>query len=215
MSKLNAECKQAKFEIMQAYYESLNEHEREKFRELNAAIRIQKKVRKLLCRKRFILLKEVALEIQKNLKGYLARESHWKSVNFLSNDMNNQFFAYHATMIKKHWLGYRCRKNKLDYKERKRYLEIIKRKNEESLAQLREYTLAVQFETERKKEEEQKKYFNKIASNLHHLVSTNSIPGVYNPRFVSEEAKPQVYNADIETHLKAVFKNNLKSKTNN
>ena len=212
MSKLSQEYKWAKYEIMKSYYESLNEYERDKFRELNAAIKIQKNVRKLLCRKRFILLKEVALEIQKNLKGYLARESHWKSVNFLSNDMNNQFFAYHATIIKKHWLGYRCRRNKLDYKERKRYLEIIKRKNEESLAQLQEYALAVQYETDRKKEEEERKYFNHIASNLHHLVSTKNIPGVYNPRYVSEESKPQVFNADVETHLKAVFKSNLKAK---
>ncbi len=212
MSKLSREYKWAKYEIMKSYYESLNEYERDKFRELYAAIKIQKNVRKLLCRKRFILLKEVALEIQKNLKGYLARESHWKSVNFLSNDMNNQFFAYHATIIKKHWLGYRCRRNKLDYKERKRYLEIIKRKNEESLAQLQEYALAVQYETDRKKEEEERKYFNHVASNLHHLVSTKSIPGVYNPRYVSEESKPQVFNADVETHLKAVFKSNLKAK---
>lgn len=211
MSKLLEEWQWAKYEMMKSYYDSLNDHERKKFRELSAAIKIQKNVRKLLCRKRYILLKDVALEIQKNLKGYLARESHWKSVNFLSNDMNNQFFAYHATIIKKHWLGYRCRRNKLDYKERKRYLEFIKRKNEESLVQLQEYTLAVQYEMERKKEEDQRKYFNKIASNLHHLVSTKSIPGVYNPRYVPEELKPQVYNADVETHLKAVFKSNVKN----
>jgi len=214
MSKLAEEWKWAKHEIMKSYYDSLNEMEREKLRELSAAIKIQKNVRKLLCRKRFILLKEIALEIQKNLKGYLARESHWKSVNFLSNDMNNQFFAYHATIIKKHWLGYRCRRNKLDYKERKRYLELIKKKNEESLSQLQEYTLAVQYEIDRKKEEDQRKYFNKVASNLHHLVSTKTIPGVYNPSYVSEEMKPQVYNADVETHLKSVFKSNLKAKIN-
>ena len=69
MSKLSEEWKSAKYEIMKAYYESLNEHEREKFRELGAAIKIQKNIKKLLCRKRFILLKEVALEIQKNLKS--------------------------------------------------------------------------------------------------------------------------------------------------
>jgi hypothetical protein len=45
-----------------------------------------------------------------------------------------------------------------------------------------------------------------IASNLHHLVSTKNIPGVYNPPYMPKEFKPQINNVDIETHLKSVFK---------
>jgi hypothetical protein len=55
-----------------------------------------------------------------------------------------------------------------------------------------------------------RKKFYGIASNLHHLVSTNSIPGVYNPPNLSEEYKPQIYNSDIETHLKSAFKSNFR-----
>ena len=50
----------------------------------------------------------------------------------------------------------------------------------------------------------------KIASNLHHLISTKEIPGVYNTPYLPPELKPQVYNADIEEHLKSVFKKSLK-----
>jgi hypothetical protein len=45
-----------------------------------------------------------------------------------------------------------------------------------------------------------------VASNLHHLVSTATIPGVYNPQNIAKEFKPQIGNIDIETHLQAVFK---------
>jgi hypothetical protein len=52
-----------------------------------------------LCRKRFKLLKEIALEIQKNFKGYLARAHHLKNIKGLSNDMNKEYFHYHALII--------------------------------------------------------------------------------------------------------------------
>ena len=45
---------------------------------------------------------------------------------------------------------------------------------------------------------------------MHHLVSTKTIPGVYNPPHLPDELKSQVYNADIETHLKTIFKLNYK-----
>lgn len=83
---------------------------------------------------------------------------------------------------------------------------MIKQINEETLVSLQEYTKAEQYEQERRKEEEGRSQFNGIASNLHHLVSTATIPGVYNNPTLPEEQKPQVYNADIETHLKIVFK---------
>lgn len=60
------------------------------------------------------------------------------------------------------------------------------------------------------KEEQTRKKFNNIGSNLHHLVSTKTIPGVYNPPHLPDELKSQVYNADIETHLKTIFKLNYK-----
>lgn len=75
---------------------------------------------------------------------------------------------------------------------------------------LEEYARQVQFEREKQKEEQTRKKFNMIGSNLHHLVSTKTIPGVYNPPHLPDELKSQVYNADIETHLKTIFKLNYK-----
>ena len=75
---------------------------------------------------------------------------------------------------------------------------------------MKELAARKQYNLDLKNEEEQKNNFYKIASNLHHLVSTKEIPGVYNTPYLPPELKPQVYNADIEEHLKAVFKKSLK-----
>lgn len=94
----------------------------------------------------------------------------------------------------------------MDYSERKKYLNMINKKNIETLEELKELAKEAHYEQERKKEEDSRKQFNNIVSNLHHLMSTSTIPGVYNNPNLSEETKPQVYNADIETHLKSAFK---------
>lgn len=55
-------------------------------------------------------------------------------------------------------------------------------------------------------EEHEKKTFEKLASKLHHLVSTETIPGIYNPPF---GVKQKAYGDDVETHLKTVFQVNF------
>ena len=121
-----------------------------------------------------------------------------------------QFYKYHVSIIQKHWQGYRCRKNIMDYHANKKWLEMTKKKNEETLNEMKELAAKKQYDLDLKNEEEQKNNFYKIASNLHHLISTKEIPGVYNTPYLPPELKPQVYNADIEEHLKSVFKKSLK-----
>ena len=48
-----------KYDMIQSYFESLNEKEKFKYIELKAAIVFQKYARRLICRKRFLLLLRV------------------------------------------------------------------------------------------------------------------------------------------------------------
>ena len=210
MASFIKELKDLKENTIQSYFDSLNEKEKYKYIELNAAIVFQKYARRLICRKRFLLLKSQALEVQKALRGYLARANHQKDLAEQNDNLMTQFYNYHVSIIQKHWQGYRCRKNIMDYQANKRWLEITQKKNEETLIEMKELAAKKQYELERKNEEEQKNNFYKIASNLHHLISTKEIPGVYNTPYLPPELKPQVYNADIEEHLKSVFKKSLK-----
>ena len=206
MSIYAQHLKDIKYDMIQSYFDSLNEKEKFKYIELKAAIVFQKYARRLICRKRFLLLKTQALEVQKALRGYLARANHQKDVEEQNDNLMKQFFEYHISIIIKHWLGYKCRKNVMDYHANRKWLEVTRKKNEETLIELKEQAAKRQYELDRQNEENQRRNFVNIAKNLHHLVSTATIPGVYNTPFLPAELKPQVYNADIEEHLRGIFK---------
>ena len=206
MSIYAKHLKDIKYDMIQSYFDSLNEKEKFKYIELKAAIVFQKYARRLICRKRFLLLKTQALEVQKALRGYLARANHQKDVEEQNDNLMKQFFEYHISIIIKHWLGYKCRKNVMDYHANRKWLEVTRKKNEETLIELKEQAAKRQYELDRENEENQRRNFVNIAKNLHHLVSTKTIPGVYNTPFLPAELKPQVYNADIEEHLRGIFK---------
>lgn len=206
MSIYAKHLKDIKYDMIQSYFDSLNEKEKFKYIELKAAIVFQKYARRLICRKRFLLLKTQALEVQKALRGYLARANHQKDVEEQNDNLMKQFFEYHISIIIKHWLGYKCRKNVMDYHANRKWLEVTRKKNEETLIELKEQAAKRQYELDRQNEENQRRNFVNIAKNLHHLVSTKTIPGVYNTPFLPAELKPQVYNADIEEHLRGIFK---------
>ena len=206
MSIYAKHLKDIKYDMIQSYFDSLNEKEKFKYIELKAAIVFQKYARRLICRKRFLLLKTQALEVQKALRGYLARANHQKDVEEQNDNLMKQFFEYHISIIIKHWLGYKCRKNVMDYHANRKWLEVTRKKNEETLIELKEQAAKRQYELDRQNEENQRRNFVNIAKNLHHLVTTATIPGVYNTPFLPAELKPQVYNADIEEHLRGIFK---------
>ena len=206
MSIYAKHLKDIKYDMIQSYFDSLNEKEKFKYIELKAAIVFQKYARRLICRKRFLLLKTQALEVQKALRGYLVRANHQKDVEEQNDNLMKQFFEYHISIIIKHWLGYKCRKNVMDYHANRKWLEVTRKKNEETLIELKEQAAKRQYELDRENEENQRRNFVNIAKNLHHLVSTATIPGVYNTPFLPAELKPQVYNADIEEHLRGIFK---------
>jgi hypothetical protein len=108
------------------------------------------------------------------------------------------------------WIGYRYRNSKLDYKKRKHDLLRIEQQNQETFEELRVKSNNLLFVRTKEAFDKQRKDFFKIASNLHHLVSTTTIPGVYNSPYLPEESKPVVFSANVETHLKLNIKNNLK-----
>jgi hypothetical protein len=64
----------------------------------------------------------------------------------------------------------------------------------------------MQLEEQKRQEQTARTEFAELAGNLHHLVSTKAIPGVYNPPFVA--LKPQAFNVEVEQHLKSTFKVN-------
>jgi hypothetical protein len=92
-------------------------------------------------------------------------------------------------------------------------LSHVQHKNEEVRKKLQEYQRQVNFEEQKRQEQTARTEFAELAGNLHHLVSTKAIPGVYNPPFVN--VKPQAFNVEVEQHLKSTFKVNYQWKPPN
>jgi hypothetical protein len=78
---------------------------------------------------------------------------------------------------------------------------------------LDEYQRQMMVEEQKRQEQTARTEFAELAGNLHHLVSTKAIPGVYNPPFVN--IKPQAFNVEVEQHLKSTFKVNYEWKPPN
>ena len=102
--------------------------------------------------------------------------------------------------------GYYSRKYEHDFFARKKYLQHVEHKNEEVRKLLDSHHKERQREEQIRQEECARTEFSELAQNLHHLSSTKTIPGVYNPPY--SQLKPQAFNVDIETHLKSTFKAN-------
>lgn len=70
-----------------------------RYKEINSAVLIQRAVKTYLSKKKMALLKNVTLEIQKNLKGFFERENFNLRKNYMNSNMNLHFFKYHVEKI--------------------------------------------------------------------------------------------------------------------
>ena len=108
---------------------------------------------------------------------------------------------YHSS-----YKGYMCRRYNHDYFARKQFLGHVTTNAKEVQEQIEEQAKINEIECQKAKEEMARAEFAMITGNLHHLLSTKMQPGVYNSPYIA--LKPQVFNVDIETHLKTSFKSN-------
>ena len=129
--------------------------------------------------------------------------------------MQMRYFHTVASIIQKIFRGYYVRKYKHDFYARKRYLTNVAQKNHEVRQKLDDFRKTSEIEEQKRKEEIARMELTKVASNVHHLCSTKAVPGVFNSPYISEEMKPQIFNVDVETHLKSTFKANYQWKAPN
>lgn len=66
---------------------------------MKAANKLQRAVKAYIGFKKMKLLKDITLEIQKNLKGFFERENFSIIKNKINSDMNSNFYNYHVEKI--------------------------------------------------------------------------------------------------------------------
>eukprot|EP00933_Yihiella_yeosuensis_P016944 TRINITY_DN14311_c1_g1_i1.p1 TRINITY_DN14311_c1_g1~~TRINITY_DN14311_c1_g1_i1.p1 ORF type:complete len:396 (-),score=56.85 TRINITY_DN14311_c1_g1_i1:163-1350(-) len=169
-------------------------------REVEAVTKVQSVYRASKIRKRYHAVVGAALLIQRVIRGCLAR-TRSKAKRFEQNRaLSSQFFHHCAAVIQKYFRGWWSRRHLHDYHGRKKYLAKVEKRGQwtsEYLANEHQDKLYVaKMEEERQMRQE----FDNLAGELHHLVSTKTIAGVYNPPY--NDSLPRAFDKPIEQHLR-------------
>lgn len=176
--------------------------------EMEAIINIQRTWRGFNARKYVAMLHFRATEIKRVWRGYKGREAaRWVKHQSLT-DAERAYYDQMATQIQKVYRGRLSRQQKQDFYRRKQYVDHVTAQsakltaaNEANVAKLKEY-----LQTEA--EEQKGKEFVAITQDLHHLVGTSHIPGVFNSRY-GEQFSTTAYGIPLESHIRENVSNKI------
>eukprot|EP00752_Nemacystus_decipiens_P003180 g2943.t1 len=181
--------------------------------ELKAATDIKrvyrgKTVRDDLSRKRTAITR-----ITSTYRGYRGRA---RAQETLENTLARERMAvyhYHALAIQGAFRGYQSRKYNYNHARRKGYLQEVVDAGDAVRAELREHEQALLEDEEAKKELADQAKLQAVAQNLHHLVSTKSISGVFNSPYMRNFGRvPTIRGVEVEQHLTISAKDLLRTR---
>ncbi|GMI40411.1 hypothetical protein TrCOL_g5927 [Triparma columacea] len=179
--------------------------------ETSSSTKIQKVRRGAVVRALLTIKRNAATNIERVFRGSVARNFTNETRTAKSRREDLAVFHYHAMILQRTFRGFYSRRYYHDYAARKAYIQSVVEKGN----RLRE-TLAVNLENQRIEEEtrmleKEQEEFKKVTSNLHHLLSTKSMPGIYNSPYVAD-APPTAMGIPVEEHLRAGVKDLLKTR---
>mmetsp|Transcript_7474 Transcript_7474/g.10485 ORF Transcript_7474/g.10485 Transcript_7474/m.10485 type:complete len:382 (-) Transcript_7474:60-1205(-) len=169
-------------------------------KEVKAVTKIQSVYRASKVRERWHELLRCCLLIQRVARGWLARSRSEALLEESVKKADMIFFHHCASVVQKFFRGWWSRKRLHDYHGRKAYLKSIEKRGEWTVDVLRRAHEMQQEQSRAQEEANMRSEFDKLAGELHHLVSTRSIAGVYNPPY--NDTLPRAFDKPIEQHLR-------------
>lgn len=173
-----------------------NFHEQER----QAAVRIQRVFRGHVVLARYRLVKNSTRTIQRLARGKLARIACSTVRSQRLKDANISFFHHSAQTVQRFWRGYWSRKCWHNFHARKAYLQGVRQAGERTVSHLEERHQQQLQKAAQDQANATRAEFGKLCGELHHLVSTRSVPGVYNPPY--SDALPSAFGKPVEQHLR-------------
>jgi len=174
-----------------------------KDRELRACTTIQAIRRGIIVRRRLKIFSKSCVHIQRIWRGFLARQlaAHISMLRDKARAL--QLWNRQAVILQKTFRAFHSRRYKHSFYERRAYLASVAAKDE-SVRELAESVADATYEErELTRHEAEQTEFNKLAKDLHHLVSTANTPGVFNSPYNVEPIK--AFGTPVEAHLKRNF----------
>lgn len=179
--------------------------------ETASATCIQRRLRGNVAREEIRHQTNAVNRIKRLYKGYMGRKAAERRAQEVYEEKMVSVFNYFACQIQKSLRGFKSRKYKHDFYRRKEYISnLIKkgedlRRSQEAYSQAQETYAAMEAQRLREKE------FVECATNLHHLVSTNQIKGVFNPVAGLMEM-PTLNDVPVEEQIRGVVRDLLRAK---
>lgn len=188
--------------IVEYYFFAKRQAEENRIRENLAATKIQACYRRYSQNKVYLTIRNATCNIQRVYRGYKYGRSLIKQLLAEKTRKEKELLLdYCATQIQKVFRGYRFRKNVHNYYARKQYLQSVYRKGQEIqhyIERWKQLQHAISLEEKEIKELEE---FERTTANMHHLLSTKTIPGVLK-KFGEVVSQKTIYGMPIEDHLR-------------
>lgn len=180
------------------------ESNREK--EIEAAIIIQKVWRGRQVRVYIRQMNENATDIKRVFRGWKGRRKFARLKQDQLLEVEKEFYNSMANKIQKVWRGHHSRATVLDFYKRQAYLKAVTQKGAELRVTLNENLQSQLERQEEEKREAEAREFASITENLHHMLSTESQPGVFSSRF-GKQFEKTAYGISIDDHIRDSFAN--------
>ncbi|CAK0899027.1 unnamed protein product [Prorocentrum cordatum] len=168
--------------------------------ELKSATMIQSVWRASQVRGRWHSVVHATVLVQRIGRGWLARARTQMMRDANRRRQNLRFHEHCATVFQKVYRGWWSRRNLHDFYGRKDYLAKVEKRGEYTVEYLAKERQQRATEAKLHEEEQMRQEFDSLAGELHHLVSTKTIAGVYNPPY--SDVLPSAFDRPIEQHLR-------------
>mmetsp|Transcript_60724 Transcript_60724/g.131615 ORF Transcript_60724/g.131615 Transcript_60724/m.131615 type:complete len:385 (+) Transcript_60724:52-1206(+) len=187
-------------EVTQEYFAMVQAQSDNMVQEIVAVSKIQSVYRASKVRVRWHAVVHGTLLIQRVVRGWLGRLTAKDKRRERVRRLNAIFFDHCAAIIQKYFRGWWSRQTLHDFHGRKEYLAKIQQRGAWTVEYLQRVQAQQLQEAKQKEEAQTREEFDNLAGELHHLVSTKCIAGVYNPPY--NDVLPRAFEKPIEQHLR-------------
>jgi len=176
-----------------------------------SANNIQRLYRGSVVRALLSIKRKAATNIQRTYRGSVGRAVRASRATNKSESEEIAVFHYHAMILQRTFRGFYSRRYHHDYSARKAYIQSVVSRGEKLRDKL-EQNLVEQRRMEAEEEIKSKaEEFRKVTANLHHLLSTKSMPGIYNSPYVADNP-PTAMGIPVEDHLRVGVKDLIRTR---
>lgn len=177
----------------------------------NAAINLQRCFRGKIDRNKIKYKSDNVLQIQRCFRGLMGRHKANNALDLYQAWKISCIHKYFVIQIQRCFRGYYSRKYKSNHSDRKKFIGDLEEIGRRVREMMYEYSTAQAMREEQDQKDEQDRQFEYYASNLHHLVSTRQIRGVFNPP-KEYMIQPTWRDVPVEDHVRKTVRDLLRTR---